>query len=270
MLLPLLLACPTMDDDSTADDDDDSAHDGEACGLPSEGSGGPTGTSWHEVPGFGTPGDDAPDYELFVHVPDGLDPAVAAPVLMLVGRRMPLDRAENEMVIFDMLNMDALAAEQGWLLTAPMPGPAGDGRLSWSDSADDEAFFEAALDQLAAGWNVDLDRIHGIGASAGGSAAVMLAYKHGDRLASILNHAGANPYQGAWPATPWPADCAGLFVHDEDDPIVPRAPVEDGALMFEDAGQHTERAYDYPSGHDWDAEVLGALMADFFGRVCNR
>lgn len=274
LVLPLLLACPTVDDDDSGPPDDDdsasTADDDDACGLPSGGGGGPSGTSWHEVDGFGTPGDDAPDYELFVHVPDGLDLSEAAPVLMLVGRRMPLDRAQNEQILFDMLAMGDLVAEQGWVLTMPLPGEAAPDQLSWTDSATDEAFFDAALEQLGAGWNIDLDRINGIGASAGGSAAVMLAYKHGDRLAGILNQAGANPYAGGWPPTPWPADCAGLFVHDEDDPVVPRGPVEDGALMFEDAGQQTERAYDYPSGHEWDADALGALMADFFGRTCNR
>ena len=45
--------------------------------------------------------------------------------------------------------------------------------------------------------------------------------------------------------------------------------LEDGALMFEAAGQHVERTDDYPSGHEWDPDELGALMADFFGRTCN-
>ena len=260
LLALLLVGCPPVDDDDAAQE----------CGLPSGGSGGPGGTSWHEVVGYGTPADDAPDYELMVHVPDDLDLVDAPPVLMLVGRRMPLDRGQNESILFDMLELDELVAEQGWLLVMPLPGEAAPDQLSWTDSATDHAFFDAAFDQLEAGWNVDRDRIHAVGASAGGSAAVMLAYEHGDRLASVLNQAGRNPYQAAWPPTPWPDDCAALFVHDEDDQVVPRDPVEDGALMFEAAGQHVERAYDYDAGHEWDPEQLGALMADFFGRMCNR
>ena len=81
-------------------------------------------------------------------------------------------------------------------------------------------------------------------------------WEHGDRVAAILNHAGPNPFQGAWPAVPWESECAALFVHDEADPVVGRDAVEDGALMFEEAGQRVERAYDYSFGHDWDPAAL--------------
>jgi hypothetical protein len=267
----VLVACPTSDDDDATGDDDDSgaADDDDACGEPSNGSGLPTGTSWHEVPGFGTPADEVPDYELLLHVPVDLDPTVAAPVLMLVGRRMPLNRPENEEIIFEWLAMDDLATDNGWVLAIPMAGTAGDGRLSWTESATDDAYFDAWLDLLAAGWNIDLDRVHMVGSSAGGAAAVFLGYEHAERVASLVDHAGSNPYFGQWPSTPWPAECAALFVHDEADPVVGREGVEDAALMFEEAGQHVERAYEYDSGHDWNPDELGPLMADFFGRMCN-
>ena len=273
-----LLACPLLgcpaeggsgadDDDATdatSDDDDATAE----CGTGSGGSGGVLGLSWLEVDGYGTPGDAEPDYEILVYVPAALDPEVPAPVALLTARRMPDTRALNEQIFRDYLGMETLGDEQGWIVALPLPGPAGDG-LNWTTSGTDAAYFDASLDLLEGLYDVDVDRIFMFGSSAGGNATVYLSYEHADRLAAIMNHAGSNPFQGNWPSTPWPDDVAGLFVHGPSDTVVSQASVGDGAAMFEDAGQVTERVYDYARGHDWHVESLNALMADFFGGQCN-
>ncbi len=272
-LLLLMPACgPGDDDDSAAPvDDDDGADDDDAtCGDASGGAGGAVGGSWVEFADFGTPGDDVPDHEMLVYVPATLDPAEAAPVLVVVARRMPLTRAENEFALIEPggLEVAAFADEMGWIAALPLPRPAGDGRLSWTDEEVDQDFFDASLDALETDWNIDRDRIWLFGSSAGGAAAIYLGWRHAGRVAAIMNHAGSNPFS-AWPSTPWDDDCAALFVHDEADTVVPRAAVEDGALMFEDAGQQVEREYDYAFGHGWDIPTMNGLMADWFPRTCN-
>ncbi len=271
--LALLSGCPATgvddDDDTSADDDDGSDF---VCGLPSNGSGGPDGLTWLEVDGYSTPADAVPDYEIAVYQPPGIDASVALPLLLITARRMPLDRPTNEMILFGdqpNLSLDTYADEQQWLGAMLLPGPTGDG-LNWTSSPEDLTYWHAAVDLLEANYNVDRDRIWQAGSSAGGNATVYLGHVTADRTAAIADHAGSNPYQGNWPATPWDDDCAGVFIHDINDTIVPRASVEDAAAMWEDAGQHTEREYEYSAGHAWDYDQIGAIFADFFPRTCNR
>ncbi len=273
--LLLLLGCPaTGDDDDSASDDDDATTDDDdatpACGLASEGSGGAAGLSWLEIDGFSPPNDGTAHYEVMVYDPPSRDPATPAPVMWMVGRRMPVTYGENEDIVLDGLGLRAEADASGFLLVLPNPGdPMGNNQLNWTDSQTDFDFFDAALDAIAAGWNADLDRVHLMGSSAGGSASVLLGVRHADRVASIANHAGRNPFEGLWPSTPWEREVAGIFIHDEDDPVVSRSAVEDGAAMFEGAEQLTERAYNYSRGHERAPEELHPLMFDFFEGVCN-
>ena len=48
-----------------------------------------------------------------------------------------------------------------------------------------------------------------------------------------------------------------------------RAAVQDGADMWEDAGQVFELAFDYDRGHEYVPELLHPLMLGFFEGVCN-
>ena len=265
----LLTACPSesadpSDDDDAVDDDDT----GEACGRASGGSGGALDSMvWLQVDGFGDALDNSSEYEVLVYAPSSAQ-VTPMPVLMLVGRRMPLPFAQNEQIFSDLLGMTDWAEEYGWLVMLPNPGNTGGDQINWTDSATDAAFFDAAVDTVAGRWDIDLDRIHAVGSSAGGRAASYLGWAHSDRLASIVNHAGGNPF-GTWPETPWDAECAGLFIHDEDDPVVPRAAVEDVVAMWEDAGQVTETYFDYPDEHEWVPESLFPTMKTFFDGVCN-
>jgi hypothetical protein len=266
----LLLGCSgpgDLDDDDASPDDDDFE-----CGDASDGSGGPEGLTWLVVDGFGTPEDPVPDYEIAVYLPPGLDPGAPLPLLMITARRMPDSRPANEGILFGpppSLGLDALADDQGWLVALPLPGLAGDG-LNWTDSVLDQDYWNAAVDLLEASYNVDRDRIWMAGSSAGGAATVYLGWQHAHRIAAIADHAGSNPFGANWPAVPWADDCAGIFISDVNDPIVPQSAVEQAAAMFEDAGQVTERVFDYPSGHEWNVEQMNAIFVDFFPRTCNR
>lgn len=275
LALALLAGCPAtgpVDDDDASGSTDDDDTGAFVCGDPSNGGGGPDGVSWYEVDGFSTPADTVPDYEIAAYRPPGVDDSVALPLLLVTARRMPLDRPANEMILFGdppNLSLDTFADEQQWLGAMLLPGPAGDG-LNWTSSAADLAFWHAAVDLLETHYNVDRDRIWQAGSSAGGNATVYLGHVTADRTAAIADHAGSNPYAGNWPPTPWADDCAGIFIHDENDTIVGRAAVEDAASMWEDADQVTERAYDYSAGHAWDYDQMGAIFAEFFPRTCNR
>lgn len=65
------------------------------------------------------------------------------------------------------------------------------------------------------------------------------------------------------------SDVAAIFIHDEDDPIVSRAAVQDGVDMWEAAGQVHELAYDHERGHEYVPELLHPRMLGFFEAVCN-
>jgi predicted esterase len=267
LLLALpVAACPgpADDDDSIADDDDSVVDDDDVCGEPSGGSGGAPGLSWVSVPGFGDPEDADASWEMLVYEPTTADPA-GAPVLMLVGRRMPFSHAENE-ALFEGLGFLDVAEQQGWVTILPLT--TGDVNISWTDSQQDADFFDAAIDELQARWNVDRDRLHLLGSSAGGAAATYLGWRHAPRIASIVNHAGRNPFQ-VDPELPWTGEVAGLFIHDEADPIVSRAAIEDAAALYESAGMHVERHYAYDRGHEWVPEALFPPTVEFAERMCN-
>ena len=270
LLFGALLAttgCPdaTDDDDSAAavDDDDD---DG-GCGLASGGAGGAMDTlRWFGPDGGpGSPGDGTSEYEMLVYAPSSAPTPM--PVLLLVGRRMPLAHGENE-TIFTQLGMTDFADTYGYLVALPNPGDTGNSQINWTDSETDAAFFDDAMDVLESQYDIDVDRVHAVGSSAGGRAATYLGWAHADRLASIVNHAGSSPF-GTWPETPWANECAGLFIHDDDDPIVPRSAIEAVVAEWEAAGQVTETYYDYPNEHEWRPEALFPAMTEFFDGVCN-
>lgn len=254
------------DDDDAANDDDLGDDDDAACGLSSGGSGGAMDVAtWYSVPGFG-PGDGSSQYEMLAYAPSSAA-VTPMPVLLLVGRRMPLARADNE-ALFAQLGMIDWAEEHGWVVYLANPGDTGNSQINWTDSQEDADFFNASLDLLGEQYDIDLDRVHALGSSAGGRAATYLGWAHGERLASIVNHAGSNPFS-PWPGTPWDSECAGLFIHDDEDPIVPRAAVQDVIDMWIDADQVTETDFEYAYEHAWVPEGLFPPMKAFFDTVCN-
>ncbi len=267
-LLLLFAGCAqTGDDDDAANDDDAADDDDSVCGEASGGSGGALDSLvWFDQEGNVVTGEGSAEYHTLVYSPSSAA-VTPTPVLFLVGRRMPTVRSENE-DIFEGLGMLDWAEDYGWTTMLANPGDTGGGQINWTGSNTDDAFFHDALDVVAAHYDIDLDRVHAAGSSAGGRAASFLGYTHGDRLASIANHAGNNPFS-PWPETPWENECAGFFIHGLTDNVVPRAAVEDVRDMFADAGQVTGTHFDYEYGHEWRPEGFFPEMKAFFDSVCN-
>ena len=87
-----------------------------------------------------------------------------------------------------------------------------------SEPADDVAFLNQMLDQLALKYSVDTRRIYATGLSDGGFMALRVGCNMADRVAAIAAVGAAMPKTMiCLPARPVPA----LFINGTDDPIVP-------------------------------------------------
>jgi pimeloyl-ACP methyl ester carboxylesterase len=268
LLLSLfLLGCEASvtDDDDVADDDD--AVDGDdVCGDPSGGTGGTPGESWMSTPDF-TVNEATSQYASFLIVPNGAVPETGLPVLVLMARRMPDDRGTVEQVVAEFLEFRDFATAEGYLVAMVVPGPAG-GSNNWTTSQTDEDFFGATLDEVGSQYDIDRDRVHVWGSSAGATAAALIGHTHADRLASILAHAGRSPWTGDAPE-PWPGEIPALFVHSPDDDVVSRAAVDEIVAIWGGANQRTETWFDYPHGHQWVPSTANGPMVEFFESTCN-
>ena len=265
MALGLALAgCPADDDDdsSVTGDDDDAA-----CVVDgSGGSGGAAGGDWLTVGGWSTDADAIPDYEVFVYAPPNL--SGPAPLAILTANPVQADRDEIARMITEYISfpngIDAWADQHGFILAFPAAGVVEQGNLAFRFGLD-ENFMSAAIDAIGSGYDVDRNRVHLFGRSGGGRVAMQMAEVHSARVASIMSLAGPNPFNGA-PA--WERPVAGLFIHDESDPVVSRTSVQAAVDAFEDGGAFTETFYDYTGGHEWDGAQVEPRLADFFGRMC--
>lgn len=273
--LSVLAACADTalpdDDSTTGPEDDDSTEDPtptDPCAAVdgSGGSGAAAGRGWLTVPGFSTDTDAVPDYEVLYYAPGSLTGPSELRVLMT--RPIAQDRAGIEQVIFDYLGQDQWAEEDGVIFVMPLPGPFEASQLGWytQDPADLD-YLTAALDTVELAFDVDRQRIHLYGTSAGGRLAVHYGHSLSTRIASIGDHAGSNPFAN-WPATPWARALPALLVHDEGDPIVSRSAMEDVRDMFLDAGAEVETAFDYASGHEWNQEEIHPILGSYFAAQC--
>src|ERR1700722_12430405 len=87
-----------------------------------------------------------------------------------------------------------------------------------AEPADDVAFLNQMLDQLALKYSVDTRRIYATGLSDGGFMALRVGCNMADRVAAIAAVGAAMPKTMiCLPARPGPA----LFINGTDDPIVP-------------------------------------------------
>lgn len=260
-VLLLAAGCP-------AADDDDSAGVEGCVARGSGGSGGAAGTSWLTVPGWSTDdGGDLPDYEVVVYRPEGL--AGPAPLAVFTNNPVEGERAVIEGYLTDIgSGFDAWADEHGYVVAYPVAGGVEGGELGFR-TGQDEPYMGAAIDAVAAAFDVDLNSVHLFGRSGGGRLAIQLAQAHAEAVASILSLAGPQPFPNWETGEPtWSRPVGGLFVHDEADPIVGRPTVLDTVAMFQAQGAEVETFFDYTGGHDWLAEEIEPRMAAFFGRTC--
>lgn len=88
-------------------------------------------------------------------------------------------------------SINQLAAKNNWITCFPISSRAdnedGSGKLDWTNTENELAFMDAIIDWfLASTPTIDADRIHGMGAEAGGSFLFQLALDRSDRFASIV------------------------------------------------------------------------------------
>ncbi|MEO0340788.1 MAG: PHB depolymerase family esterase [Bacteroidota bacterium] len=89
-----------------------------------------------------------------------------------------------------------------------------DGTLAGNPQADDVAFIDQLIDQLALDYNIDPARIYLAGLGSGGAAAAFLTCQLSDRIAAMAN------VQGFIDCMP-PKGVPGLFMYGTADPIIP-------------------------------------------------
>lgn len=160
-----------------------------------------------------------PGRPLLLHRPSGLDPALAAPLLILLhgstgsGAQM-LERSK----------LEATADRAGFIVAAPdggiaasrgfvwnIPGvPTVTGKIPDASDPDDVAYLAKVVDSLAANGCVDRARVYVTGLSGGGRMASWLGCVEPGRYAAIAPVVGlraGNP-RADNPQEPDPATCA--------------------------------------------------------------
>ncbi|MGN7997894.1 alpha/beta hydrolase family esterase [Sphingomonas sp. 22176] len=154
---------------------------------------------------------------MLVHVPAGRSAARLPLVFVFHGS------TGKGRDILDQSKLEATADRHGFLLAAPdggipaekgfvwnIPGvPTVTGKIPGPDDADDVAFVQTAIDQLAAKGCVDRARIYATGYSGGGRMTSWLGCVAADRFAAIAPVVGlraGNPRKDL-PRVPDPATC---------------------------------------------------------------
>ncbi|MCO4770504.1 MAG: hypothetical protein KDA24_10785 [Deltaproteobacteria bacterium] len=263
----LLLGCTAVEGD---DDDSAGGGDGPAgCTVVSSGgSGGDTGSSWVTVPGWTDAGTDTPEYEVVVFRPPGL--TGPTPLALLTANPVPADRADIEQIVFEFIGsgLGNWAETYGYTFGFPVGGGVEGGELA-TRTARDEPYFGDAIDAVTGQFDIDLNSIHLFGRSGGGRLAIQMAQFQATKVASIMSLAGPQPFPNWESGEPeWERAVGGLFIHDENDPVVGRPTVLDTVTMFQSFGGQVETFFEYTGGHDWNAEQVEPRMAEFFGRTC--
>jgi polyhydroxybutyrate depolymerase len=88
-----------------------------------------------------------------------------------------------------------VAYPQGLIITNPNNGAVGPGwNVNIGATHDDVAFTSSLIDHIAAGFNVDLSRVHATGWSNGSAMALYLACELWDRIASVAGVSGGLNY----------------------------------------------------------------------------
>lgn len=94
------------------------------------------------------------------------------------------------------------ARQRDWFMIAPYSaGRLGGGQTSYG-SVDSQLHVKAVIDLITRNYDIDLDRIYGVGFSMGGGAAMSYAARHRDRsegaFAAVVNHTGTISLPDVW------------------------------------------------------------------------
>jgi polyhydroxybutyrate depolymerase len=192
-----------------------------ACGSDDDGGGDSPdagGNAWPDQYVFG--GDRPVDLE----VPDDYNHAEPTPLLILLH-----GYGANAFVQTAYTGLDALVGEAGILFAAPDGLVDGTGKQFWNagpaccgvnaPEVDDVAYIGGLIEEIAAVWNVDPDRVYLVGHSNGGFMSYRMACDRPDLIAGIVNLAGAAHGNSV------PCDVSEavsvLHIHGDADDVVP-------------------------------------------------
>lgn len=203
---------------------------------PSGGAGGPRGT-WdgHLVAAGRTRGAELTRY-FRVHVPDGYDPAVPAPVvLMLSGFTVDmygleayteLDRSADLhrfLVVYPQPDFRDFGPGIGWVFAWHVYANEWQSKR-WLDNPDLD-FVRRLLARLGALYNVDRARVFAVGHSRGAALSIMLSFLAPDLVGGFGAQMGFAEVNGfdAFMRGYGGRKMPGFLVHGTDDPDVPVA-----------------------------------------------
>jgi polyhydroxybutyrate depolymerase len=197
------------------------------------------------IGGIDAAGPDAPpslidDRPYMTTIPDSYDPAVPAPLVVLLHGYGANGFVQNA---YWMMNLQAEA--HGFLLAFPDGTVDSGGSQFWNatdgccnfDGADvdDVAYLGAVIDDMRANYNVDPRRIYVIGHSNGGFMSHRMACDRADVVAAIVSLAGMTWFD---PAQCQPSEpVAVLQVHGDMDETV----TYEGALGYPSAAETVSR-----------------------------
>jgi poly(3-hydroxybutyrate) depolymerase len=169
-------------------------------------------------------GEDVPAGSYALYVPLDYDPLDARPLVValhgggiLTSGEKPAfgGSAEEAVALFE----DG-AERLGWFLACPTAVEA-----PWATPAN-AAFVLAVIEEVAATWNVDLDRVHLVGQGEGGDGAWWLGTREADRFATVGAAAAGPPSAAASLASRG----IGLWIyHGDADAVAPVDPVRKAA-----------------------------------------
>jgi polyhydroxybutyrate depolymerase len=180
------------------------------------------------------------DRPVTVLVPDGYDPAVPAPLVVLLH-----GYGANGLVQDAYFGLAPVAEARGILYAHPDGNQDPQGNRFWNatdaccdffgSGVDDVGYLVGLVDEIASKVSVDPKRVYFVGHSNGGFMSYRLACEAGDRIAAIISLAGAT----------WldPADCGAASpvsvaqIHGTMDDTVPYdgGPLGGGGTMIPSA-----------------------------------
>jgi polyhydroxybutyrate depolymerase len=235
----LLLMAPTGCDDDGASAMPDAGSTSDAAAVPDADAGAATDAGWAVADAAGSaaepdaivfvppdpdtlperPGGDRPA-EFFL--PEQYDPVQPWPLVVQL-HGFTVNARFQEGLLRTRRSIDDL----GFILLTPDGTRNGDGDQFWNagdvccdfeaDGVDDVAYLTGLIDEAQTRWHIDSDRIYVLGHSNGGYMSYRMACEVGDRIAGIMNLAGANSQAGA----DCPHPVTVLHVHGTADDVVP-------------------------------------------------
>ena len=168
-----------------------------------------------------------------VHVPPKHDPTKATPVVLVLH-----GAGTNGAIMIPFCGLNRKADEAGFVAIYPNGTGLANLMLTWNSGglrgkmadgkADDVAFLDKLLDDLATMVKVDSKRVYATGMSNGGMMCYCLAAELSDRIAAIAPVAGTMAIENYKPKRPVPV----MHFHGAADKIVPFAGPSDRTPKF--------------------------------------